>query len=55
LFKKNNQPNNLVDKDTYDTFIEEIFMKEEMHKIIIFRKKSEESKMIESAVKVIND
>jgi hypothetical protein len=26
-----------------------------MHKIIIFRKKSEESRMIESAVKVIND
>ena len=45
----------LIEKDIYDTFVEDIYIKQETYKIIVFKKRSDDKFVLEGAVKLIEE
>ena len=45
----------IIEKDIYDTFVEEIFLKQETFKIVAFKKRPTDTKMLEEAARLVQE
>lgn len=48
-----NKEKPIIEKDIYDTYVEDIFIKKETYKIIVFKKRPADSQLLEEAAKMV--